>query len=368
MHQFRLKIPIACFFLPVSFIIIIFFLAACSSAPPLLDLDKPLSDAELEKLLREDLLIETVEPVAPVKQIELVQSELSFPDNFVLLPNASTETTYRYIIAKILNHQYNEALGLLNKFTENVSFRQPYGIEARFLRLVVLAGLRAGYLKLADTYQTGWDLTLKNERIEIEKKIDLLAKFSRQTHIYYRYHKETLSNFLDAYDDIMELYRDVPPADLKFSYPPVQKWELFNNPYLSRIKLGGWLEADKRQETEKRIFNNTTQAYFLSLLGTTEINQANLILKNKTVVLDRAGLLFWLNQGLTYHTRIFHEAAFGDGLGLIKVIENKSTEVKLELKKLLADRPANEADKKDLTLSSDSAFNPDKLLSQYNLK
>lgn len=368
MRQFKLTILARCFFLFAAIAIPGFFLPGCSSTddiPSLEDLDKPITAGELEILLAQDEKGNL--PEKPVEAIKPIETAKPLPENIRRTRDDSVTFAYRQVVRKISNHEYVEALDMLHGLTTKLSAHQPYGVEIRLLRLILLAGLRAGYLKLADSYQSGWDTIQEYDRLESKVRIDRLAKLSRQTLVYNRLHKETLIRLIKAFDDMMEVYHQKSASDLKLIYPPFKEWAVFSNPYLDRIRRGQWYESGKRNEAEIRVINNAVQAYFLSLLGTDKVPDANLILKDQLVILNESGFLFWLDKSLNFHTKTFHRPAFCDNPGLIRVIKTKSNELQPIIEKLLREEKAK-IDPKGKPLKVSDRFNPDKLLSQYSLK
>lgn len=318
----------------IYFILLILGNYGCSiiSPAPAVKTQEPPVAKSKDKIPVEDITT----PASPVTDVEKVP------------PTDSFGHKYQDIIDKISTNNFIGALENLNQFTQTCSYPKNYGLEAQIFRFCVLASLRSSYLNLGSVYHQGWQKIVSEEKaLSKEEKLKQLTNLTQAYLFYYRRHKELTIALITTYDRLIHLYPDLLPADLRLIVGRTfTNLDVRSNPLLDEIKQGTWLEANARSEVEKIEFNNKFLAYFLSLLGVNSMHEANTLLKQESIILDKPGFLFWLSQSLKYQPVTLAEGepdtalrnlrdAFADEPGLIKALEQKSVEGEQLLKQML---------------------------------
>ena len=107
----------------------------------------------------------------------------------------------------------------------------------------------------------------KDKSLPSQERITRLSNLSRNYLNYFRKHKEVTIALVSSYNELMDIYQDLPISEPSFIGQPLNKEVFSENPYLSEIKRGVWLETNSRAEAELIEFNNHFLAFLSSLLG-----------------------------------------------------------------------------------------------------
>jgi hypothetical protein len=233
---------------------------------------------------------------------------------------------YHYAQAKqaIVDVKYEKAISL----TSDIQRKFPdtdYADKARILKIILLAGLSAGYQGMAEAYMAGYDKPGANA-----------AKLRSTAFDYYRKQKNAALGFGEACDYFVKHYSDQKDYVLECDFPSK---ETSHNKRLDEVRNAKLLDSEQRQIAEDDQVRDSlieTLSAFLGARG--DRAKAKTFLATGSKSLDHAEFMIRLGRTLVENQKLFGRSVLNEAQ-YYRQFYQKAVECSELAQKLLKEKP-----------------------------
>lgn len=243
------------------------------------------------------------------------------------LSKDSPEYHYAQVKEAMADVKYEKAISLTNEIQRKFP-GTDFADKARILRIVLLAGLSAGFQDMAEAYLAGY-----------EKSIQNAGKLRTTAFDYYRKQKNAALGFNEACDYFMKHYSDEKEYVLECDFP---SREIAHNRRLDEVRSGNLLDSEQRQMAEEDQLREgviDTLAAFVGARG--DRAKAKKLLETGSKSLDHAEFMVRLGRTLLENQKLFGRQALNE-VQYYRQFYQKASECSDLAQKLLKEKPNKE--------------------------
>jgi hypothetical protein len=239
----------------------------------------------------------------------------------------SPEYLYGQVKEAIAEVKLEKAISLTSDVQERFSGTE-YADKARILRIILLAGLSAGFQDMAEAYLAGYDKPGQNA-----------GRLRSTAFDYYRKQKSAALGFNEACDYFMKNYSDAKDYVLECDFPSK---DVGYNKRLDDVRSGTLLDGDERRAAEEDQIRDgliRTLASFVGAGG--DRAKAKTLLESGSKTLDHAKFMVRLGKTLLENQKLFGRSALNE----IQYYQNfyqRAVECSELAQKILKDKPDKE--------------------------
>ncbi len=243
------------------------------------------------------------------------------------LSKNSPEYQYSEVKEAMAEIKYEKAISLTSEIQSKFPNSESAD-KARILRLILLAGLSAGYREMADAYLAGFEKSIKNA-----------GQLRSTAFDYYRKQKNTALGFYESCDYFMKNFSGETRYVLECEFPSK---DITQNRRLTEVRGGDLLDTEQRRMAEEDELQNgliLALTRFLAVGG--DRAEARKLLESGSRPLDPAEFTVVLGRTLLENQKLFGRTALHEVQTYRKFYQKASECSELALK-ILKEKPNKE--------------------------